>query len=75
MKVDHQICLHCGACVGSCPTNSIFLLETSVIEFLPTCTECGTCEIVCPVGAIAMEAAESFPEHPEPTESVGEVRL
>ena len=52
MIVNNQICLHCGACVGACPTNSIFLHETSTIEFLPTCTECGLCAMVCPVGAI-----------------------
>lgn len=52
MIVNNQICLHCGACVGACPTNSIFLHETCTIEFLPSCTECGLCAIVCPVGAI-----------------------
>jgi ferredoxin len=50
--VDNAVCLHCGACVGACPTNSIFLFDTSTIEFLASCTECGTCSRVCPVGAI-----------------------
>ncbi|MBN2319688.1 MAG: 4Fe-4S binding protein [Acidobacteria bacterium] len=52
MIVNHQLCLRCGACVGSCPTNSIFLHETAFIEFLPTCTECGLCAVICPVGSI-----------------------
>ncbi len=58
MEVANQICLHCGACVGSCPTNSIFLHETAYIEFLDTCIECGLCVLVCPVGAI-VQASES----------------
>jgi ferredoxin len=52
VKVNNPICLHCGACVGACPTNSIFLHEASMIEFLPSCNECGLCAVVCPVGAI-----------------------
>ena len=52
MIVDNTICLHCGACVGACPTNSLFLFDTSTIEFLASCTECGVCSRVCPVGAI-----------------------
>lgn len=52
MIVDNNICLHCGACVGVCPTNSIFLFGTSTIAFLASCTECVLCTTVCPVGAI-----------------------
>jgi NAD-dependent dihydropyrimidine dehydrogenase PreA subunit len=53
--VDNDICLHCGACVGTCPSNSLFLHE-SAIAFLPSCTECGVCVLVCPVGAIDADA-------------------
>jgi len=61
MTVNNHICLHCGACVGACPTNSIFLFETSAIEFQPTCTECGLCVMICPVGAIAWTPKSSAP--------------
>ena len=61
MVVNNLSCLHCGACVGSCPTNSIFLHETAYITFLETCTECELCVFVCPVGAISL-ASESSPE-------------
>jgi len=51
-KVVHpDKCLHCGACVGACPENAIFLRET-YIEFLPHCTHCKLCIRMCPVGAI-----------------------
>lgn len=52
MEVDNNVCLHCGACVGICPPNALFLHETETIEFLDNCTDCGLCVWVCPVGAI-----------------------
>ena len=58
MIVDNNICLHCGACVGTCPSNAIFLQETSTIVFLPGCSECGLCVTVCPVGAIDDDSDE-----------------
>lgn len=42
--------MYCGACVGTCPDNAIYLHETR-IEF-SDCRECGLCVKVCPVGAI-----------------------
>jgi NAD-dependent dihydropyrimidine dehydrogenase PreA subunit len=59
MIVNDQLCLHCGACVGSCPTNSIFLHETASVEFLSTCIECELCVIVCPVGSIGVISKSS----------------
>jgi ferredoxin len=55
MKVNTDKCMHCGACVGSCPKNAIYLAEI-VLEFSEACTHCGRCVKICPVGAIAMEA-------------------
>ena len=51
MAIDDTLCLHCGACVGSCPTNAIFLNET-FLTFNRNCTQCGICVKVCAVGAI-----------------------
>jgi len=51
MKVDTDLCMHCGACVGTCPANSIFLNEV-IITFDESCTQCGLCVRVCPMGAI-----------------------
>ena len=63
MKVNNELCLRCGACVGSCPTNSVFLHETAFIKFLPTCTECGLCAVICPVGSISgLSESSSDPE-------------
>jgi len=51
MTVDGTLCMHCGACVGTCPMNSIFLYET-FLSFDEKCTQCGMCVRVCAVGAI-----------------------
>ena len=50
MSVDRNLCMYCGACVGTCPDNAIFLNETR-IEF-SDCRQCLLCLKVCPVGAI-----------------------
>ncbi len=67
MAIDDMLCMHCGACVGTCPTNAIFLNEVyltfnedctqcgmcvKVWTFNEDCTQCGMCVKVCPVGAI-----------------------
>ena len=51
LDVDKTMCMHCGACVGTCPQNAMFLHETR-LEFLENCNECGICIRACPVGAI-----------------------
>ena len=51
MEVNRLVCMYCGACVGTCPNNTIFLHETR-IEFGDKCNSCGLCYRVCPVGAI-----------------------
>jgi len=57
--VDNNLCLHCGACVGTCPSNAIFLRGTSRIVFTTACSRCGLCTIVCPVGAIDANSCET----------------
>ncbi len=55
MTVNVDKCFHCGACVGSCPENAIYLAEV-MVEFSDKCNRCGRCSHLCPVGAITMEA-------------------
>ena len=54
MLVSVERCHHCGACVGSCPQNAIFLNDL-VLVFNDDCNRCGRCVKVCPVSAITME--------------------
>lgn len=53
-KVNNEKCMHCGACVGSCPQNAIYLAEV-LLAFSDACNRCGRCVKLCPVGAIKME--------------------
>jgi NAD-dependent dihydropyrimidine dehydrogenase PreA subunit len=38
MIVNVDKCFHCGACVGSCPQNAIYLAEV-VLEFNEKCNK------------------------------------
>lgn len=51
MTVDDMMCMHCGACVGTCPENAMFLNEV-FITINEDCNQCGLCMRVCPVGAM-----------------------
>src|SRR2546428_12949312 len=51
MAIDDMLCMHCGACVGTCPTNAIFLNE-AYLTSNEDCTQCGMCVKLSPVGAI-----------------------
>ena len=47
-----QLCIYCGACVGVCPLNCIYLDETRITFDERVCTRCEICVKACPVGAI-----------------------
>ncbi|MGC8564898.1 MAG: DUF362 domain-containing protein [Thermoplasmata archaeon] len=55
MEVDTSKCNYCGACVGSCPVNCMYLDETRIIIDEKACTKCGFCIRICPMGAISAE--------------------
>lgn len=51
IAVDLEVCMHCGACVGTCPKNALFLHDLTVAADA-NCNGCGLCIKVCPIGAI-----------------------
>ncbi len=53
LDIDYERCMHCGACVGSCPEDSLFLREF-LLEVDESCIECGTCVKACPVKALKL---------------------
>jgi ferredoxin len=55
MKVIIDKCMHCGACVGTCPQNAIYLNDV-FLTFNEKCNKCGLCVKTCPVGALQLEA-------------------
>ncbi len=54
MLISIERCMHCGACVGGCPQNAIFLNEIIPV-FNEDCNRCKRCIKICPVGALEME--------------------
>ncbi len=53
LEMDMDKCMHCGACVGSCPENVLFLNDL-VLEVNEGCIECEVCVKACPVGALEL---------------------
>ncbi len=55
IKIDEDICVHCGLCTGVCPTESLSLHpETFQLQFRQqTCVVCEQCIPTCPVQAIS----------------------
>ncbi len=54
MKVDKDVCVRCGGCVGVCPFDAIEATD-GFVRANEGCTDCGICERVCPLGAIRVE--------------------
>lgn len=53
-KIDSNVCVACGTCLGECPTGAI--QEGDVYSIDPeVCISCGTCVDACPTGAISEE--------------------
>ncbi len=52
---DEEICVHCGACVSTCPVGAIaFEYDWRVRMDEKACVQCGNCVIACPVKAIKL---------------------
>ncbi len=50
---DRDKCLFCGACIGACPVNAMFLeFNDGRIWVDESCTDCLLCVRICPVGAL-----------------------
>ena len=55
-KVDHSVCVACGACVKVCPKGAISVWKgcyARVTEEI--CVGCGLCAKTCPAGCIAVK--------------------
>ena len=55
-KINENVCIGCGACIGACSVDAISRNEDgkAVID-KEKCISCGTCYAVCPVEAPASE--------------------
>ena len=52
---DHELCIHCGGCVGVCPADAITLEENKIIIDKDKCTNCSSCVLMCPVKAMKIK--------------------
>ena len=52
IRVDEDVCVLCGLCVGVCPPDALELTPTR-LAVLSNCTDCGWCVPYCPVGALS----------------------
>lgn len=51
----NEKCMSCGHCVTLCPTNALFLDESSTLKVdADKCVQCGRCVDACPVRAIVL---------------------
>ena len=59
-RVDKDLCIGCGACVGTCPLEAISLDEEGKAEVdHEICVGCGACEQECPMEAIKVLDTET----------------
>jgi ferredoxin len=51
---EEDLCVHCGACAGLCPTGALSMQrpEMEVIFDSSKCVACGMCSMACPFGAM-----------------------
>jgi L-aspartate semialdehyde sulfurtransferase ferredoxin len=51
---DEDLCIHCGACTGLCPTEALSLTGPDMrVSFdVNKCVACGICGLACPFGAM-----------------------
>lgn len=71
---EEELCIHCGACTGLCPTEALFLVRPAMrVEFdVNKCVACGACGLACPFGAMKdVTLFDPFAEGRVPAEKVG----
>lgn len=51
---DDELCVHCGACTGLCPTDALYMVrpEMKVAFDVDKCVACGVCGLACSFGAM-----------------------
>ena len=59
-RVDKEVCIGCGACVGTCPLGAVSLDEEGKADVdHEICIGCGACEAACPMEAVKVLDTET----------------
>jgi len=54
LKIDHDRCISCGACISPCPTKALSFDKDWTLQFdEEKCVACRTCVDACPVRVIS----------------------
>jgi L-aspartate semialdehyde sulfurtransferase ferredoxin len=52
-------CVHCGACVGQCPTGALYVTADFEVKLDPKkCVACGHCAVACSYAAVEVKFDE-----------------
>lgn len=54
LVIRHDLCLACGACVGVCFFNALYLANHHLQVDQTACEGCRFCEKTCPVNALTL---------------------
>ena len=53
--LERDLCIDCGACINSCPTNVFSMPETTLLTEVSKCYGCNRCVPICPTSALTLE--------------------
>jgi len=51
---DDDECVHCGACIAICPTETFRFEDSLVVADSSKCVQCGACITACPQRALKL---------------------
>lgn len=54
-RVDHDLCIQCESCTGSCHFNALSTQKNRIIINEEECMGCGVCVSLCDQGALSLE--------------------
>lgn len=53
VRLKEDRCTHCGACIGQCPTDALYMTEQDEVKLDPEkCIACGHCAVACTYDAV-----------------------
>ena len=52
--IDKEACTGCEACIETCPTEALSMVDDKAVCNDDECVDCGVCLEACPVEAISL---------------------
>ena len=54
VKIDKELCVACSACIDTCPTEALSMVDDKAVVDESKCVDCGACLDACPTEAITL---------------------